>query len=70
MDTPPFDWICLYTDGASHGNPGNDGVGGVFRAYDGQMILDVSLPIPNFTNTIVECITLLYWYQISNIREN
>ncbi|KAL0296081.1 UNVERIFIED_CONTAM: putative ribonuclease H protein [Sesamum radiatum] len=45
-------WVKLNTDGASKGNPGVAGAGGIVRDYEGKVILAFSEPI-GFTNNMV-----------------
>lgn len=66
----------LYTDGASRGNPGIAGIGGVF--FDGdRKIFEYGYKIPNCTNNLSEYCALLvglwyikYYYRISIDKEN
>lgn len=53
----------LYTDGASRGNPGIAGIGGVFFEED-KKIFEYSYKIPNCTNNMAEYCALLVglWY--------
>jgi len=51
-DTSPGDKICVYTDGASSGNPGPSGIGVVLRYGDHEK--EISQFIGNATNNIAE----------------
>ncbi|KAK1325153.1 hypothetical protein QJS10_CPA01g00002 [Acorus calamus] len=49
---PP--WVKLNVDGASHGNPGPSGAGGVFRDHQATFLLGFSCNTSHNTNTFAE----------------
>lgn len=53
---PPLKWIKINFDGATKGNPGPTGCGGVTRDSNGICISVVALPLGIQTNHIAEAI--------------
>lgn len=53
--TPPKDWVKLNTNGASQGNPGKAGGGGVIRDSFGKWVKGFSRSIGVATSVMVEC---------------
>lgn len=58
--SPPKDgWYKLNFDGASHGNPGIAGIGGIIHNWNGKMISKYARPIKPTTNNMAECKAIL-----------
>jgi len=55
-DPPPPGAICIYTDGASSGNPGPSGIGILLRFEDHEK--EISRPIGIATNNIAELLAI------------
>jgi len=51
-------WYCLYTDGASRGNPGKAGAGIVLVSPEGEVILKKSFFLGEKTNNEAEYLAL------------
>ena len=51
--------LYAYTDGASRGNPGESGIGGVVKSADGATVLRFQRHIGRATNNIAEYTALL-----------
>ncbi|KAL0437781.1 UNVERIFIED_CONTAM: putative ribonuclease H protein [Sesamum radiatum] len=51
---PELEWVKLNSDGASRGNPGVSGVGGIIRDHFGQVILAYYEPLGFSTNMMAE----------------
>lgn len=51
---PSIGWVKLNTDGASLGNPGIAGAGGLLRDHKGQLIFAFKEPLGHSTNTMAE----------------
>ena len=52
---PPMDWLKLNTNGASLGNPGKAGGGGVIRDSSGKWVKGFSRSIGVATSVMAEC---------------
>jgi len=57
-DSPPGDWIKLNLDGASRGNPGPTGAGGVFRGPHGNWVFGFSINLGRCTVVKAKLLTL------------
>ncbi|KAI3454966.1 hypothetical protein Pfo_011629 [Paulownia fortunei] len=70
---PTVRWWKLNCDGASKGNPGMAGAGGVLRDIGGELVAAFSIFLGNSTNTfaelaaIVEGISIAYKYGITHL---
>jgi len=53
-------FYSLYTDGASHGNPGESGAGIVLVAPDGKIIVQKSVYLGKKTNNEAEYLALIW----------
>ena len=51
---PPEKWFKLNTDGASSGNPGKAGIGGLIRDCNGRLIKGFSRSIVHASNFVAE----------------
>ena len=58
--TPSYE---LYVDGASRGNPGPSGIGGVLLDGRGRTVREVSRYIGETTNNVAEYLALIYALQ-------
>jgi ribonuclease HI len=56
---PEEGWVKLNFDGASRGNPGVAGIGGIIRNWKGEIISKFSQPIKPTTNNMAECLAAL-----------
>ena len=52
---PPMDWLKLNTNGASLGNPGKAGGGGVIRDSSGKWVKGFSRSIGVATSVMAKC---------------
>jgi len=55
--------LTIFTDGASHGNPGPSGVGVVICDEKGETIKNISEYIGETTNNVAEYMALIYGLQ-------
>ena len=63
---PPMNWLKHNTDGASFGNPGKTGWGGVIRDSAGRWVKGFSRSIGLAINVMVECWALKDGLQLAN----
>lgn len=47
-------WLNVYSDGASRGNPGPAGIGGMAKAENGEVLIEVYEYIGTATNNVAE----------------
>lgn len=48
------EWLYIYSDGASRGNPGPAGIGGLAKAGDGEVLKEVCEYLGTTTNNVAE----------------
>ncbi|KAL0427066.1 UNVERIFIED_CONTAM: putative ribonuclease H protein [Sesamum latifolium] len=64
-EKPQRDWFKLNTDGASKGNPGISGAGGILRDPQGRVLFAFEEPLGCMSNTLVELKAIYRGLQLS-----